>query len=123
MEPAEDLLRRLAFNDEKAVGLVLARRWDGGGQASLEPRAELLVRLAALLAVGAATPLLHEAVDHASAAGVSQDEMVGVLVALGPTVGLADLVASASKLAQAIGYDLEDGHARDTGGQASAPSA
>jgi hypothetical protein len=36
-------------------------------------------------------------------------EIVGVLVAVGPAVGLASVVASAPKLALAIGYDLENG--------------
>jgi 4-carboxymuconolactone decarboxylase len=111
MEPAEDLLRRLAFNDEKAVGMVLARKAGVDGPATLNPKVEQLVRLAALLSVGAATPLLREAVDHALAAGATASEIVGVLVAVGPEVGLASLVASAPKLALAIGYDLENGHA------------
>jgi alkylhydroperoxidase/carboxymuconolactone decarboxylase family protein YurZ len=106
VDPAEDLLRRLAFNDEKAVGMVLARRLGTDGPASLSPKVQVLVRLAALLSVGAATPLLREAVEQATAAGASDSELVGVLVAVGPEVGLANLVASAPKLAQAIGYDL-----------------
>lgn len=110
VDRAEDLLRRLAFNDEKALGMVLTRRLGGEGESELSPKVELLVRLAALLSVGAATPSLREAVDHASAAGATASEIVGVLVAVGPAVGLASVVASAPKLAVAIGYDLENGH-------------
>lgn len=110
VDPAEDLLRRLAFNDERALGMVLTRRVGGDRESELGPKVELLVVLAALLAVGAATPSLREAVDQASAAGATAAEIVGVLVAVGPAVGLASLVASAPKLALAIGYDLEDGH-------------
>ena len=36
--------------------------------------------------------------------------IVGVLVAVGPAIGLASLVASAPRLALAIGYDLENDH-------------
>lgn len=115
MDPAEDLLRRLAFNDEKALSMVLARRSGGDGDTSLIPKVELLVRLAALLAVGAATPLLRETVAQAYAAGVTDREIVGVLVAVGPAVGLANLVASAPRLAMAIGYDLENGHSLQPG--------
>ncbi len=110
VDPAEDLLRRLAVNDEKALGMVLTRRLGGDAQTELGPKVELLVRLAALLAVGAVTPSLHEAVDQASAAGATTGEIVAVLVAVGPVVGLASLVASAPRLALAIGYDLENGH-------------
>ena len=44
------------------------------------------------------------------AAGVTEAEIVGVLVCVGPTIGVASMVASASKLAAVIGYDLENGH-------------
>lgn len=111
MDPAEDLLRRLAFNDEKALSMVLARRPGTTGETNLSPKVELLVQLAALLAVGAAAPSLREAADQASAEGATPGEIVGVLVAVGPAVGVASLVASAPRLAMAIGYDLEDGHA------------
>jgi 4-carboxymuconolactone decarboxylase len=112
MEPAEDLLRRLALNDEKALGLVLTRP-TSGRPAELSSKVELLVRLAALLALGAATPSLRETVGQAEAAGATTEEIVGVLVSVGPTIGLAGLVASAPRLAIAIGYDLENGHGQD----------
>jgi 4-carboxymuconolactone decarboxylase len=110
VEPAEDLLRRLACNDERALSMVLARRLAGEGETKLPPKVELLVQLAAFLAVGAATPLLRATVAQASAEGATASEIVGVLVAVGPAVGVASLVASAPKLALAIGYDLENGH-------------
>lgn len=110
MEPEEDLLRRLAFNDERVLSMVLARRQPGEREAALPPKVELLVQLAAFLAVGAATPLLRETVARASAEGATASEIVGVLVAVGPAVGLAGVVSSAPRLASAIGYDLEDGH-------------
>lgn len=110
MDPAEDLLRRLALNDEKALGMVLSPRLGADRPSELSSKIELLVRLAALLAVGAATPSLREAVARARAAGATTTEIVGVLVSVGPTIGLASLVASAPRLALAIGYDLENGH-------------
>ena len=110
MDAAEDLLRRLALNDEAALGRVLAPKEGVDRRTELSSKVELLVRLAALLAVGAATPSLREAVERASAAGATTGEIVGVLVSLGPTIGLASLVAAAPKLAMAIGYDLENGH-------------
>jgi 4-carboxymuconolactone decarboxylase len=114
MDPAEELLRRLALNDERVVGMVLTQP-ASCGPTELSSKVELLVRLAALLAVGGATPSLREAVAHASAAGATTDEIVGVLVSVGPTIGLASLVASAERLAIAIGYDLENGHGQASG--------
>ncbi len=109
VEPAEDLLRRIALNDEKVLRVVLTRAGDADRQMVLGTKVDLLVRLAALLAVGAATPSLREAVEHASAAGATVNEIVGVLVSVGPTIGIAGVVASAPRLALAIGFDLEDG--------------
>jgi 4-carboxymuconolactone decarboxylase len=111
VERAEDLLRRLALNDERVLDMVLTREVCGDGETGLNPKVELLVRLAGLLAVGATTPSLREAVDQAAAAGATPSEIVGVLVALGPAIGLASLVGSAPRLAMAIGYDLENGRA------------
>jgi 4-carboxymuconolactone decarboxylase len=110
MDPAEDLLRRLALNDENVVGHVMTRRAGTDPHTELGSRVDLLVRLGALLAVGAAAPSLREVVEKAVAAGVTTNEMVGVLVCVGPTIGVASMVASASKLAVVIGYDLENGH-------------
>jgi hypothetical protein len=115
MEPAEDLLRRLAFNDEKVLGMVLTRRVGSDRQTELSSKVELLVQLAALLAVGATTPSLTEAVGRASAAGASTSELVGVLISVGPTIGVASLVSSAPRLAMAMGYDLENGHGWEAG--------
>jgi hypothetical protein len=102
----------LAFNDSKLLGTVLTRRVGGDGETALGTKTELLVRLGALLAVGATTPSLRDAVDQAIAVGASADEIVAVLVAVSPPIGLAGVVASAPRLAMAIGYDLENGHGR-----------
>ncbi len=90
--------------------MVLTRQVGSDRGTELNSKIEVLVRLAALLAVGASTPSLREAVGQASAAGATTNEIVGVLVSVGPAIGLASLVASAPRLAMAIGYDLENGH-------------
>lgn len=115
MEPAEEILRRLALNDEKVLGMVLTRQAGPDRHTELSSKVEMLVQLAALLAVGAATPSLREAVGRAAGAGATSDEIVGVLVSVGPAIGLASLVASALRLATAMGYDLENGHGDRSG--------
>jgi 4-carboxymuconolactone decarboxylase len=97
----------LALNDEKSVGIVLASGSVPGLDPALKPKVELLVRLGALVAVGAATTSLKRTVELARAAGATEEEIVGVLIAVGPAVGLARVVASAPKLATAIGYDTD----------------
>jgi hypothetical protein len=115
VDPAEELLRRVALNDERAIGMVLTRRMGTDRPTELGAKVEALVRLGALLAVGAATPSLREAVGQASATGATPSEIVGVLVSVGPTIGIAGLVVSAPRLAMAIGYDLDNGHGQDGG--------
>jgi alkylhydroperoxidase/carboxymuconolactone decarboxylase family protein YurZ len=106
MDEVERLLRRLALNDEESVGMVLSNDAELAGGPVLRPKVDLLVRLGALVAVGAATASLRRTVQLALAAGATESEIVGVLVAVAPTVGLARVVATAPKLADAIGYDV-----------------
>ncbi len=108
MDDVERLLRRLALNDEESVGMVLASGLESDADATLRPKVDLLVRLGALLALGAATSSLRATVERAIAAGATEAEIVGVLIAVGPAVGLARVVSTAPKLARAIGYDLGD---------------
>jgi alkylhydroperoxidase/carboxymuconolactone decarboxylase family protein YurZ len=107
MDEVERLLRRLALNDEESVGMVLAGSSTATSEVALRPKVDLLVRLGALLALGAATSSLRTTVDHAIEAGATEAEIVGVLVAIAPAVGLARVVLTAPRLALAIGYDIE----------------
>lgn len=106
----EELLRRLALNDEVAVRSAV-----GAGPATpalsgrgLDAKTNALVRLAALLSIGAAATSCRASVEAAYAAGATDEEMVAVLMAVGPAVGAARVVASAPLLALAIDYDLEE---------------
>ncbi|HEY4827380.1 MAG TPA: carboxymuconolactone decarboxylase family protein [Solirubrobacteraceae bacterium] len=103
----ERLLRQLALNDEKSVGMVLAGGADRAGTAVLLPKVDVLVRLGALLALGANTSSIRSTVDRAIEAGATEAEIVAVLITVAPTVGLARVVSIAPRLAAAIGYDLE----------------
>ena len=107
VDEAESLLRRLALNDEESVGRVLQSSPDADSDAALVPKVDLLVRLGALLALGAATTSLRAAVERARHAGATEAEIVGVLIAVAPAVGLARIVSTAPKLAIAIGYDID----------------
>jgi 4-carboxymuconolactone decarboxylase len=105
---AEELLRRFALNDERAVGAAVGARapvWRG---AVLDARTTALVRLAALLALGAPTTSCRVTVEAARAAGATDEEIVAVLVAVAPAVGGARLVGAAPRLALAIDCDVDD---------------
>src|SRR3954447_21317756 len=104
----DELLRRLALDDEQAVGKATAAARDACAEPALDPRTRSLVRLGALLSVGATTASCRAEVDVARAAGASDEELVGVLMAVAPAVGGARVVAAAPRLALAIDYDIEE---------------
>jgi alkylhydroperoxidase/carboxymuconolactone decarboxylase family protein YurZ len=73
----------------------------------LDPHTWSLVKLAALVSIDAAPASYIWHITTAQQAGVTPEEMVGVLIALAPTVGLARIVAAAPEIA--IGLGLENG--------------
>jgi 4-carboxymuconolactone decarboxylase len=100
-------LRRLAISDA-----CFAEEGAGGAEAGarvLDPKTLALVRLAALVAVGGAVPSYGAHADAAVNAGATAAEIVDVLVGVIPVVGLPAVVATAPKLALALGYDTSDG--------------
>jgi 4-carboxymuconolactone decarboxylase len=99
----ERLLCRLSLHDEGSVRAALADPHLSG----LDPKVQALVGLGALLSVDAATVSLRLVVDLAYRAGATEDEIVGVLIAIAPAVGNARTVSAAPRLALALGYDVE----------------
>ncbi|MGH9082808.1 MAG: carboxymuconolactone decarboxylase family protein [Acidimicrobiales bacterium] len=73
----------------------------------LDPRTYALVNVAALIALDAAPASYIWQIGLAIDAGVTPEEILGLLVALGPTVGNAKIVAAAPEIALALGIDLE----------------
>jgi len=91
------------------VGRIGARQRSALSPASsLDRNAEALVRAGALLSVGASTASLRWIVELAQSTGATDEEIFGVLVAIGPAVGLARVVAEAPRLALAMGYEIDD---------------
>jgi 4-carboxymuconolactone decarboxylase len=112
MTDYEQTLRRLALNDEKVLVSILSQGQPeiGGDQ---DPQTVALVRLAALIASPGAAGSYQSAVDGALAAGAPVEDVVGVLIAVAPTIGSARLVAAAPLLARAVGYDVDAALDRD----------
>src|SRR4051794_12069142 len=107
----DELLRRLALNDERMVSRATDTRPPAIGDPALDERTRALVCLGALLSVGAATTSCRAAVDAARVAGATDEEFVGVLMAVGPAVGGARVVHAAPRLALAIDYDIGEADA------------
>lgn len=102
----EERLRRLALQDEAFVEAALAMRLDNAAS-GLDPKTHALVRLGALVAVGAPPVSFQCNVDAALAAGASDDEIVGALIAVAPVVGFAKVISATPKVAVSMGYDLD----------------
>jgi 4-carboxymuconolactone decarboxylase len=107
VDRVERLLRRLALSDERSLRSALA---DPGiaGASDLDAKTQALIRLGSLLSVGAATASLRWTVDLAYTAGATEDEILGVLLAIAPAVGHARVVGVAPHLGLALGYDFEE---------------
>jgi 4-carboxymuconolactone decarboxylase len=108
-DATREALAALALGDpellEKALGL--RREWQ---QASgLDPRSYALVKIAALIALNAPPASYLWQVGNAIDAGVTGQELMGVLRAVLPQVGLPKVVAAAPQLMVALGLTLPDG--------------
>ena len=64
------------------------------------------LRVAALVALDGPGSAFDGAVTAALAAGASADDIVEVLIEVGPTVGSALFVSAAPKVAMSLGYDV-----------------
>jgi 4-carboxymuconolactone decarboxylase len=99
----------LAIGDKSLVEGKLPESAIELASCHLDPKTRAFARLGASVALGANTSGFQSDVDAALAAGASVGEVVGVLIAVGPTVGMAKLVLAAPALGLAIGYDTDAG--------------
>ena len=103
----KEVLRRLAIGD---TSFLDDARYEGPSDADglrLDEKTVAFARLGASVALGASTSGYQPHVDAAIAAGASPADVVGVLIAVWPTVGLTRVVLAAPALGLAVGYDPE----------------
>ena len=100
-------LRRLAMHDD-ALLEELAVTGSSFEAAVIDERTQALARVAATIAVDAASSSFQHVVMHALAVGATVDEIVATLEAVTPVTGAARVVKCAPKLALALGYDVDD---------------
>src|SRR3954453_13462797 len=103
----QERLRSIALSDDHFATSVLGMGQDTIEASGLDPKTHAMVRLAALLAVDAAPSSYNASAELALASGASLDEIVGILVAVAPTIGLGRVVAAAPGFGLALGYDVE----------------
>jgi alkylhydroperoxidase/carboxymuconolactone decarboxylase family protein YurZ len=107
MDDYKQHLRRLAVHDD-----ALLEALSGEGSASppsvIDQKTAALVRVAATIAVDAASYSFQHAIWLALAAGATSDEVVATLEAVTPVTGVARVVQCAPKVALALGYDVDE---------------
>jgi 4-carboxymuconolactone decarboxylase len=110
MAAHEEQLRRLALHDEALIESVLAMRLrlaPPDAARRLSPKTHALVRLAALLALGAAPVSYQWSVEAALDADATTEEILGTMIAVAPISGIARVVQATPDVALQLGYDLD----------------
>ena len=104
-----DALASLALGDPELLGEGLQLRQQMQERSGLDPRTFALVKIAALISLDAPPASYLWQVGNAVDAGATPEELVGVLRAIAPQVGLPSIVAAAPELMLALGLALPDG--------------
>ena len=107
MDDYKQHLRRLAVHDD-ALLEALSAEGSASPTSVIDEKCAALVRVAATIAVDAASYSFQHAIWLALAAGATSDEVVATLAAVTPVTGAARVVQCAPKVALALGYDVDD---------------
>jgi 4-carboxymuconolactone decarboxylase len=108
-DATSEALASLALGDPELLGEGLQLRQELQDRSGLDPRSFALVKVAALIALDAPPASYLWQVGNALDAGVTPEELVGVLRAIAPQVGLPRIVAAAPELMVALGLALPPG--------------
>ena len=103
----QEILRRLAIIDDSFVEDRLGLGLGLAGAQVLDARTAALVQVGALAAIGSPAVCLEWSASRALAAGATEDEVTGVLLAIAPVAGLGRVVTAVPGVADAFGYDIE----------------
>jgi 4-carboxymuconolactone decarboxylase len=103
----QEILRKLAMIDDGFVEDQAGLGLDPAGKSALDPKTTALLQVAVSVAIGSPAVCLEWSTGRALAAGASEDEITGVLLAIAPVAGLGRVVAAAPEVATALGYDID----------------
>jgi len=98
-----DTLRGLSLGEASVIDGLVGLQLENLEDSGLDPRTYALVKVAALIALDAPPASFMAQVGFALEAGVGAEELLGVLVAVGPQVGMPKVVAAAPELMLALG--------------------
>jgi alkylhydroperoxidase/carboxymuconolactone decarboxylase family protein YurZ len=99
---AEETLRGVSVGDAPLLERLLAMQLDNLELSGLDPRTYSLVKIATLIAIDAPPASYIAQIAFAREAGVTTDEIIGVLVASAPQVGIPKVVAAAPEIMLAL---------------------
>jgi 4-carboxymuconolactone decarboxylase len=102
----QETLRKLAMIDEGFVQDEAGLGLDPAGKSALDPKTAALLRVGVSVAIGSPAVCLEWSTGRALAAGASEDEIAGVLLAIAPVAGLGRVAAAAPEVATALEYDI-----------------
>ncbi len=108
-EATRAALAELALGDPELLGEGLQVRAELQSRSGLDPRTFALVKIAALIALDAPPASYLWQVGNALDAGVTPEDLMGVLLAISPQVGGPKTIAAAPELMVALGLALPEG--------------
>ena len=114
-EGTRNALSGLAMGDIEVLGEALELREAARENSGLDPRTFALVKIAALVALDSPPASYLWQVANAVEAGVTPQDILGVLRAVAPQVGGPRVVAAAPELMVALGLALPAGVDGDDG--------
>ena len=103
----QDILRRLAIIEKRFAGDQAGLDLGPPDGRTLDPKIAALVRVGALAAIGSPEACLEWSSSEALAAGATEEEVAGVLLAVAPVIGLGRVVAAVPGVAVGCGYDID----------------
>jgi alkylhydroperoxidase/carboxymuconolactone decarboxylase family protein YurZ len=103
-----DSLEAFATAEQGILEQLLKMQMHNLEESELDPRAYSLVKIAALIAIDAPPASFMAQVTIALEAGVTPEEILGVLIAVAPQVGIPKVVAAAPEVMLALGLALEE---------------
>ena len=98
----DNALGRIAQGDAPVLETLLAMNLDAAERSGLDTETYLLVRLAALVAMGAAPASYLITLGTGADAGLTVEKAQAVLVAIAPVVGSARITAAAGVIVRGV---------------------
>ena len=102
----QDILRRLVVEDRRFVAELFSGEQATIDTCGLDVRSRSIARVAALVAHGGSVQTFRWIIGDALEADVTPDEIIALVLAIAPVVGVATIVDVAPKVALALDYDV-----------------